>query len=69
MGVVLGLVGSECCPWWVSCLGPFTWRCFASKGPRLPLVRVRFLFVLIHFGVGWFGLLSPKKKKKEKTLH
>jgi hypothetical protein len=46
------------CPWWVSCLGPFTWRCFASEGPRLPSVRARFLFVLIHFDVGWFDLLS-----------
>jgi hypothetical protein len=28
-------------------------------------VRTRFLFVLIRFGVGWFGLLSQKEKEKE----
>ena len=45
VGVVLGLEGSGV----VHLAGLFvflllTWRCFASEGPRLPLVWARFLF-------------------------
>ena len=59
--------------WWVRgvalgrCRGfvTFTWRCFASKGPRLPSVWARFSSCFIHFGIGCCGLLSQKRKKKK----
>jgi hypothetical protein len=71
MGVVLGWRGG-CGPWlggsgglsmvWVSCVH-FMWRCYAHEGSHIPLVWVRFFFLLFNpFGVGFVGLTSQINK-------
>ena len=67
LGVILGWWGGGG-PWFdgfggLSLVGfdlvLFTWWCFAPEGPRLPLVRARFIYSFIQWR--WPGLASGLK--------
>jgi hypothetical protein len=67
VGAALGLVGPVDCFGEVHCCYSYV-TVFTSKRLHLPSLWARFL-VLNAFGVGWFGLLSQKEKKKKKVFH
>ena len=64
LGVVLGLVVEGGCPWWGLAFGLVYVTVSRTRGAPPPLGDgCSFSSVFNHFGMGWFGLLSPKKKR------